>query len=91
MSLKEMAAAVRLGASLESVAPEGADLNYLRRIINRINAGLNKPKRKRHNYYRRSGRPCKRSNYAAQVVARAKATVELVERVNSQEDEADNG
>ena len=91
MSLKEMAHAVYLGAAVETVMPEGGDIAYWRRQIRtyiaRYITKTERIPRKRRSSYRRSGRPCKRSNYAAQVIARAKATAELMDQTNGQKDE----
>lgn len=86
MSLKEIALAVKLGASVESVAPDGADLPYLKRLIERYIKNESKRRRK-PSPRRRAGRPHRQTNYAAQVVSRYQATAELVERVNAKDEE----
>lgn len=87
MSIKEMANAVRLGATVESVAPEGADIPYLTRIISRYLKNADKPKRLYRRKTKRIGRPKKRKNYASQVIAQYRATIELIERTNGDIDE----
>lgn len=68
----------------------GADVTYWQRVIDRQES---KPATKRRTNRRRSTstqkagtshRPSKRTNYAAQVIARSRAMVEQVERVNGE-------
>lgn len=87
MKLKEMAQAVYLGASIETVMPAGGNATYWRQVISRYIAthitGKVKPKRRRQST-RRTGKPGKRTNYAANVIGRA--MIETVDRVNGVED-----
>lgn len=90
MSLKEMAHAVYLGASVETVMPEGGNVTYWQQVIRRYIARHitgTKPRRRQSNKRRTSGKPRKRTNYASQVLSQGRATVELVDRVNGSSNE----
>lgn len=85
LSLSEIVAAVKLGASLETVIPAGSDPVYWQRLVDRALAAEARPKRRRQ-AARRATRTTRRPS-AAEGLARVQgyALAELVNRVNQQE------
>lgn len=84
--IAEIYFAVQGGANLEDVIPLGSDITTWRRILDNYDPNR-KAKKTKRNRASGSRRQSKRSSYARMQAALGWATLELVERVNS--DKAD--
>lgn len=88
VSIVSVVEAVKGGTPLIEAIPEGADPKLWQRLVDNFVPPSKVKKQSRRSKARRRSTPNKRTNYAAQVIARNKATSELVVRVNGQEDPA---
>lgn len=86
-SIVQVVEAVKAGTPLSEAIPEGADPKLWQRLVDNYTPAKNC---KRGRAPRRRSHTNKRTNYAAQVIARNRATLTMVERVNGHDAQEDD-